>query len=195
MSKKRKPLIVGINGGPHMKCRTVTILTEALQAARDEGARTKLVHLKDHVRTHFDGRRNCNGIPKPLGKLFGLLLRSQGMIIATPTYWFMPTDRVMTFLCYLSVFEAPDFDLKGMTAGCIAVCEEDGGQAAAESMGRVLQHMGMALVPFGSFFRNRNMAGRSEHGWQTKDHRLVGRNVVRLAKKMSKGAKLDWNGH
>jgi multimeric flavodoxin WrbA len=177
--------IVGFNGDPAKTGAVATLLFESLQAAEEEIAalgktpNTAVIHLVDVVKEFHDG--SFTNIPTSLQNTFDSMSTADGFLFATPVHWFNMSALMKCFIDWLTSLEQDTCELEGKVAGVLAHCDEDGGNQAATSILSPLLHMGMLVPPYCGFFRNKHMASHSEAGWQVDDHRLVGKNVVRLA--------------
>jgi len=181
-------LVVGINGA-HGPSRTVRqLLDEAMKAAKTESnklgipCKTEIVHLGPIVANFYDGFQTKP--PQEISKCLRTIKNAEALIFATPIYWFSTSALTKAFVDWLTLLETKDFALEGKVAGVIAHGHEDGGNQAAMAIIAPLLHMGLMIPPYCAFFKNRYMARHSEGQWQLKDHRLVGKNVVRLAKQV-----------
>ena len=176
--------ILGFNGATAKTGAVAALLSESLRAAAEEiaelgeTANTPLVHLVDIVNEFHDG--SFTNIPSSLQSTFDIMRTADGFVFATPVHWFNMSALMKCFIDWLTSLEDTR-ELEGKVAGVLAHCEEDGGNQAVTSILSPLLHMGMLVPPYCGFFRNKHMASHSEAGWQMDDHRLVGKNVVRLA--------------
>ncbi len=107
---------------------------------------------------------------------------ANGVIIGTPVHWFTMSSHAKNLLDYLTILEVRGFELENTVVGCIATCDEDGGQKTALDILGALNHMGAVLPPYASVFVNTAMARKSEARWMEKDVQLLGSNVARMAK-------------
>lgn len=98
-------LIVGLNGSPNKDGNTAFLLKTALEACRQAGAQTELVHCQEA----FKGLRNrfcvdCE-VPctakcahnKPLEEAFNLLRKADGLIIGSPVYFGTVSAQLKAF--------------------------------------------------------------------------------------------------
>jgi multimeric flavodoxin WrbA len=188
--------ILGINGAPAKTGAVAALLSESLQAAAEEIAElgetpnTTVIHLVDVVKEFHDG--SFTNIPTSLQSTFDNMTNADGFLFATPVHWFNMSALMKCFIDWLTSLEQDTCELEGKVAGVLAHCNEDGGNQAATSIISPLLHMGMLVPPYSGFFRNQYMALQSEAGWQAVDHRLVGKNVVRLAA-CARFNKRGWN--
>lgn len=176
--------IVGFNGAPGKTGAVATLLSESLRAAEEEIAAlgetptTAVIHLVDVVKEFHDG--SFTNIPASLQNTFDSMSTADGFLFATPVHWFNMSALMKCFIDWLTSLEDA-FELEGKVAGVLAHCDEDGGNQTVTGILSPLLHLGMLVPPYSGFFRNKHFASHSEAGWQADDHRLVGKNVVRLA--------------
>jgi multimeric flavodoxin WrbA len=174
--------IIGFNGSPHRKGPVASLLNAALKSAESEvkalqrNSEVKRYDLVDVVRDFHDG--SYDGEPATLKPVFSDMRDADGFLFATPAHWFNVSSLMKCFIDWMTSHE---FDFQGKVFGTIVHCEEDGGNQAAAAIVLPLLHMGLLIAPYSAFFKNRHGAEQSEAGWQLVDHRLVGKNVVRLA--------------
>lgn len=177
--------ILGFNGAPAKTGAVATLLSESLRAAAEEIAElgetpnTAVIHLVDIVKEFHDG--TFTNVPTSLQSTFDSMSTAEGFLFATPVHWFNMSALMKCFIDWLTSLEQDTCELEGKVAGVLAHCDEDGGNQAVISILSPLVHMGMLVPPYCGFFKNKYMASQSEAGWQLIDHRLVGKNVVRLA--------------
>lgn len=118
-----------------------------------------------------------------------LVRRSDGIIIATPVYWFSHSSLIQRLLEHLTVLE--DYgELEGKVAGIIATEEEEGGSLVISQIMMSLTHFGMIIAPYAGIFSRG--PGRDPK-WVRQDVRDLGFRVVRLIE-VTKGVKWDWYG-
>ncbi|ABO50975.1 NADPH-dependent FMN reductase [Desulforamulus reducens MI-1] len=88
-------LILGLNGSPNTNGNTAFMLNKALEAAKELGADTKLIHVAEHVATADP--LFCNACSNPcagvcyqgtsLGDLLELIKTADGIILGSPVYF------------------------------------------------------------------------------------------------------------
>lgn len=177
--------ILGFNGAPAKTGAVAALLSESLRAAAEEITElgetpsTAVIHLVDIVKEFHDG--SFTNIPASLRSTFDSMSTADGFVFATPVHWFNMSALMKCFIDWLTSLQRDTCELEGKVAGVLAHCDEDGGNQAVTSILSPLVHMGMLVPPYSGFFKNKYMASHSEAGWQAVDHRLVGKNVVRLA--------------
>ena len=177
--------ILGIDGSPKRGIVSA-LLDEALHAAREEAVilgeehiEVEALHLADLDLPHHDG--SYDSTPPELALPFDWLRKADGIIFATPVHWFNVSELTKCFIDWLTTLEA-NFELEGKVAGVIAHCDSDGGNQAAMSLVGPLLHMGLMIPPCCAMYRNKCLADLTGHEWQGTDQRLVGQNVLRLAR-------------
>jgi multimeric flavodoxin WrbA len=117
-------------------------------------------------------------------KIYSEILSSNGIIIATPIYWFAPSGVVKNFIDRLTVFENMIFIsgrslVEGKVAGVIAVGNDGGAVQTISTIVSALISMGFTVPPFGFCYHTKD----EEPSENTlRDAFNVGRNVALLAK-------------
>jgi multimeric flavodoxin WrbA len=103
--------IIGINASPRKKANTQTLVEAVLDGAAAEGAKTRLVNLRD---LKINGCLGCEGCKKHPGRcvqkddltpLLQELASYDAIVMGTPVYWFhvaaqfkMLVDRLYSFM-------------------------------------------------------------------------------------------------
>jgi len=178
-----KILIIGINGSPHKTGRTAKLLEVILSGATKVGAKTNIIHLVDKkIKPCF----GCLSIGKKCiypcrikddtQDIHKLLLKADGIVLASPTYWFSPSGLMKNFIDRLTCLEENGFMLKGKIGAALAVSTESGGEEVANLMISILNEMGLVIPPFAAPFFS-----QTKGSWFVRDLRLLGQNIVRLA--------------
>lgn len=167
--------VLGINGSPNKDGRGVGFLKIALEQAEREGAKIQLVHLADRK------------------DIVPLLKKADGVVFSTPVHWFNMSTLMKEFIDSLTPLEYPAFPLEGKVAGFIATCDEDGGMQAISQMLAPLNHLGFVIPAYATVFRNLRIEANSEGEWMVKDLRLLGRNVVHMARSINTKDHLFWD--
>ncbi|HYE72899.1 MAG TPA: NADPH-dependent FMN reductase [Blastocatellia bacterium] len=78
--------VIGIVGSLRAGSYTRLAVEQALQAARDAGARTRLIDLKDYQLIFCDGESPLDSLPTDVAKLRTEVASAQGIILGTPEY-------------------------------------------------------------------------------------------------------------
>lgn len=103
--------VIGINSSPRKKANTQTLVEAVLAGAEKNGARTRMVNLRE---LKINGCLGCEGCKKQLGKcvqkddltpLLQDLTEYDTIVLGTPVYWFhvnaqfkMLVDRLYSFM-------------------------------------------------------------------------------------------------
>lgn len=189
--------ILGLNGSPNDNGNTVFMLNEALEAARELGAKTTLIHVADTVVTanqlFCDACTNpCAGVcykGTPLEELFNMIKGADGIIMGSPVY-FGTVASPLKLLWDKSRALRKEKALVDVVGAAISVgASRFGGQ---ETTVRALQDImlvhGMTVVGDGSFQDDPGHLGASAQRPADKDLegakrcRILGRRVAEVAK-------------
>ena len=186
--------VLGVNGSPRKYGNTYKLLRVALEFARREGAEVQLVNLYDYdikpcSACLCDEQTACRYpcvIEDDMQKLYDLVLKSDGIIIATPVYWFSPSGVVKTFIDRLTVFENMIYIdgyswVEGKVAGVIAVGNDSGVIQVISTLYATLVSMGFAIPPWALAYFNKQ-GDVFEDISTVLDAANVGRAVVIMAK-------------
>ncbi len=97
--------ILAINGSPNRTGNTAFLLEKALEAAREEGVETKLLHVADALKGQK--RPYCEACTSPcveachkdtpLGEAVELLEGSAGLILGSPVYFGIVSGQLKSF--------------------------------------------------------------------------------------------------
>lgn len=206
MKKSDKILVVGINGSPHKKGTTVSVLNKFLRFAKKHGAEIQLINLVDYNIKHCLG---CYSVDPKLckypcmqkddfRKIAPLLLKADVLAFATPIYWFNMSGIMKDLIDRLCCMAAGGYLLDGKI-GVFFACskENEGGRATASlTMASALNHLGLFIPPYGILF----YPGREEvvrngktiwYDWLSEDSEKIAKNVVELSKFLRK-KKFNW---
>jgi len=126
-------LVTGISGSPRVDGNTDTILREALTAAKDEGAEVQLIRLSDYRLEPCDACGTCHKTKNcakedDWEKLYQEILRSDGVILGSPSYFQSATAQMKTFIDrmgYLSLARGRK-DFAGKIGGVIGIARRSG---------------------------------------------------------------------
>lgn len=100
--------LVGINGSPRKKWNTATLINEALNGARSEGAETELIHLYD---LDYKGCNSCFAcktrgsksygkcnVKDDLKEVFEKIEDADAVILGSPIYFGVVTGEMRSFM-------------------------------------------------------------------------------------------------
>ncbi len=197
MEKKIK--ILGINASPRKYGNTYKLLKVSLEAAEKLGANVELIHLYDYnikpcIGCLSDVQKACQYpcVIDDDGKtILEKILKSDGLIIATPTYWYGPSGHLKNLIDRMTAFENMIFVtgrslVEGKVAGFIAVGNDSGNVLAISYMMVVLNSMGFIIPPWALAYYIGN-----EDALQSKSSVLdaanVGKVVVDTIKMIKRG--------
>ena len=100
--------LIAINGSPRKTWNTATLLTNALEGAKSQGAETELIHLYD---LNYKGCISCFAckikgsksygrcpIPDDLAAVFKKVEEADALILGSPIYWGRVTGEMAAFM-------------------------------------------------------------------------------------------------
>jgi len=153
--------ILAVNGSPRKKGNTASLIERALEGASRLGAETKIIHLGDISISGCTGCEGCRDsfncvIQDDMQDIYPQMLEADGLICASPTYFYNITSLMKAFIerCYcLENFDPQDRSRwvsaieasGGKYASVISVCE----QHSEEDMGFTAPAMTMSLQSLG----------------------------------------------
>lgn len=153
--------VLGINASPRKYGNTYKLLEAALKGAEAEGAKTELLNLYDYEikpceACLSDEQNACRPPCMECDDAWTVLrnvLESDGLVIATPVYWYGPSGHLKNFIDKLTVFENMILVegrswLEGKVAGFIAAGAEAGAVMTIAYLMVVLNSMGVHVPPW-----------------------------------------------
>jgi len=195
--------IVGINGSARGKeGKTAKLLQVVLKSAEEAGAQVKTIHLIEESIRYCLGcysedsskcePRRCTQdmLADSMRALHNLLLFCDGVVFATPIYWFGMSALMKTFVERLTSLENAGKLLMGHVAGFVAVGEEDGAMQAISQLMAITSDMGFVIPPLGFTY----YIGRGDplDDPETVKYAMnLGKNMVNLAKLLNSGG-IEW---
>lgn len=185
-----RPFILFINGSPRKKGKTAEYLMEVMKWAKREGAKTEIIHLIDFkilpcLGCYSNSPKDCTFpciIKDDMAKIYPLLLKSDGIVLGSPSYWFSPSGLTKIFIDRLTSLENNGYLLEGKIFASIATAEESGGDEVSHKLISIFNEMGCIIPPFGCPFFNEKGSGT----WQKKDLKELADNIVKMAKLLKK---------
>ena len=178
MEDGEKPIkILGINASPRKYGNTFKLLYIAMETAREFGAKIEIVHLYDYdikpcLGCLSDEQQACRYpcVINDDGRLvLDKILKSDGLIIATPIYWYGPSGHLKNLIDRMTVFENMIFIdgrswVEGKVAAFIATGSDSGDINTISYLSIVLNSMGFVIPPWalayhareGDVLQNRN---------------------------------------
>lgn len=156
-----RPYILGINGSPRKYGNTFKLLSIAIKVAEHYGAYTEVIHLYDYeikpcIGCLSDIQEACQYpcvISDDMREIYDKILKANGLIIATPVYWYAPSSQMKNFIDRITIFENMIFIsgkclLEGKVAGIIAVGNDSGTIQVISNLYAVLNSMGITIPPW-----------------------------------------------
>lgn len=186
-----KPFILLVNGSPRQGGHLSRMLDEAGLRLEKLGAKTRTIHLADYKILPPDGRLDEKiAIEKTrddMPELQRLVLRSDGIIFATPTHWFNVSSLMKLFLDRLTSLEHYNFLLEGKVAGFIVYGPQGGALNAAMLLTTTVNNMGMAIPPYAAIFDE----GRAGDKWIKKEYDVLAKNILQQIRAWQE-LRLNW---
>ena len=105
--------ILGIMGSPRLNGNTHIMVSRILEGAKEAGAKTEMLLLKDLL------IKECNGCLKcwkgkecrrkdDMNEIYPKIIESDVIIFGTPVYWFGPTALMKSFIDRFVYFNCPE---------------------------------------------------------------------------------------
>ncbi|MFH1682239.1 MAG: flavodoxin family protein [Candidatus Woesearchaeota archaeon] len=198
--------VVAINGSPHKKGITSSLLTKFLSAAEKSGAKTALIHLADHQINPCNGCYSCSAesckfpcVQKDgMQEIYPLLEQADVIVFGTPVYWFNMSGLMKNFMDRLCCLAAHGYILEGKVGLFIAASKEnEGGRMNASlSMASAMNHLGLFIPPYGiMFYPGKEKVVKKGKviwdDWVMQDLPKIAKNLVPLCKFLRK-SKFEW---
>lgn len=179
--------VLGIVCSPRKGGNTEILVQEALAGARDSGAKTELLTVRDKDIKPCDGCLSCKKtgecrIKDDMQLVYEKMLNADGIVIGTPVYFWSISGQAKVLLDRTHALRFPHLKLANKVAGAIAVAARDGVISALNTLQRYFasNHMFSAELVEGL---------AAEKGTITKDKRgmksayEMGRQIVSLIKR------------
>jgi multimeric flavodoxin WrbA len=194
--------VVGLLGSPRRYGASFKGLMLALKAAEKFGAETEWFHLyemdiKPCLGCVSEDLKACKYpciIKDDMKKIYDAIIEADGVIFATPVYWYSPSAVMKNVIDRLTAFENMiHIDgkswLDGKVAGFVATGNDTGSMFAVAQMMSIMNSMGMVIPPWSMAYTN-----STEEPLEIKSFVLdalnVGRSVVMMIKAM-RGEKVE----
>lgn len=197
-------MVLGINGSPRRYGQSRSLLAVALKAAETLGAKTKVIDLYDCkiepcLGCVSDGKEACGYpcvIDDDMRVIYEEVLRADGMILATPVYWYATPGHVKNFIDRLTALEnmverVGRSWVEGKVAGVIAVGNDSGALHAASTLVVTLVTMGFLVPPWGVAV-HADIKPALEDYAMLSDVANVGLQVARAAKALKASGVKRW---
>ena len=185
--------VVLVNGSPHAAGNTARALEEVASAVRADGGEAEIVQIgMKPVRGCVAcgacrERGRCAFDDDVANEILGKLLTADAVVLGTPVYYAQPNGALLAVM--QRVFYAAAGRLRGKPAASVAVCRRGGASAAFQTLNMFFGILGMPVA--GSQYWNiaygaaPGEVSQDAEGLQTM--RLLGHNLVWMAKNLSKG--------
>ncbi len=116
-------MILGINGSPRKK-GTLFLLSEALHAASEAGAETKLISLADYDIKPCDACNKCVkekvcSISDDMEKIGEMLIEARAIIVGSPCYFSSPPALLKNFIDRTRILKMQGHRLKNKLFACV----------------------------------------------------------------------------
>lgn len=180
--------IIGVSGSPRAEGNTDTILQEALIAAREEGAETKLIRLSDY---RLEPCKACSAcftskkcvIKDDCEKIYREMLKADGVILGSPSYFQGVTAQMKIFIDRIGFLALArgrkDFAEK--VGGVIAVARRSGVASTCNQMLTFMTALRMTIPSGGRAFaiaREKGEVLRDKEGIESA--RYMGKMMVKM---------------
>jgi multimeric flavodoxin WrbA len=105
--------ILGITGSPRRNGNTHILVNKILEGAKENGAITELIFLKDMDIKECDGCHTCwkgkeCSKKDDMNNLYPKIIKSDIIIFGTPVYWYGPTALMKAFIDRFVYFNCPE---------------------------------------------------------------------------------------
>ncbi len=183
---------IGLNGSARKDGKTARLLEVVMRAIQSSGGEVKIYHLIEHpirfcMGCYSEDPPSCNpqhcvqGVLADAMKGFHQeLLFSDGVVFATPVYWFGMSALMKAFLERLTSLENTGKMLAGRVAGFVAVGEEEGAMMAISHMMAITSDMGFLFPPMPfTYYVGRGDISDDPESIEYAER--LGRNLVKLA--------------
>ena len=188
--------VLGINASARKYGNTYKLLEAALMGAEAEGAETELLNLYDYnikpCEACLSDEQNACRPPcieqDDAWEVLKKVLESDGLVIASPVYWYGPSGHLKNFIDKLTVFENMILVegrswLEGKVAGFIAAGAEAGAVMTIAYLMVVLNSMGVHVPPWALAYYE-GLGNALEREESLLDAVNVGKIVARAAKEL-----------
>ena len=187
MSRLETLRIIGVSGSPRVGGNTDIILSEALAAAKEEGAEVRLIRISDYSLEPCSACQACFTSKKCVidddcEKIYQEILRADGVILGSPSYFQAVTAQMKIFIDRIGFLalarERKDF--AGKVGGVIAVARRSGVSSTCNQMLTFLTAARMTIPSGGRAFaiaRQKGEVTRDKEGMESA--RYLGKMMVK----------------
>ncbi len=160
--------ILTINCSPKKDGNTAKLLKIFQSEADRIGLEVVPINLYEEKEDFFHGKLDQK--VKKLTRVQALMSKSDGFVIATPTYWFNTPAILKNFIDNLTPLEENNWMLEGKVGGFIVYEPQGGGVEVLKNLAMTFNHMGVAIAPYSLIFYR----GRQDK-WALADIKLLAR--------------------
>ena len=184
--------ILGIHGSPHLDGNTAKALRRALDVVGAEGIETEYIALAEHEIAPCKGCFACGKgrcIHRDgMDAICEAMLRSDGLLLASPVYMGLPTGQMVTFMDRTVRFRtAGRFQMSGRVGAGIACggFRNGGQELTLQSMHTYFLQQDMYAVADGPPFSHSGAA----IGGRTQDDEVGLRTVDNVARRLARAVR------
>ena len=124
--------ILGVMGSPRINGNTHVLISKILEGAKEKGAATDIILLKDLNIQECDGCHTCwkgNECSKSddMNNIYPRIIENDIILFGTPVYWYGPTALMKAFIDRFVYFNCPEnrIKIKGKSAVIVVPFEEN----------------------------------------------------------------------
>jgi NAD(P)H-dependent FMN reductase len=152
------PTILAFSGSARRESLNRKLLAVAVQAAKDAGGEVTLVDLNEFTLPLYHGDlEDAEGLPANATKLIGLIVKHQGLLIASPEYNSMFTPLLKNTIDWCT--RGDDNPFIGKVAAVVSASPGAlGGSRSMKLVQQLLLHLGSHVVPGTAFLSHANKA-------------------------------------
>ena len=195
--------IILVNGSPRKDGNTARLLQVAAEGAKEIGD-IKIIHLIDYkifpcVGCVSDEEKLCRYpcvIEDDMKEIYEQIIYSDGMIFASPIYWYSPSGIMKNFIDRLTALENMVIHegrsrLEGKVCGVIAVGNDSGSIQLISTLLTTFVTMGFVIPPWSVAYYHA-MGNVLDDEETCRDAYNVGRSVSLMAKTLKEVGDVRW---
>ena len=193
----KEPLVIVVTGSPRKYGSSTQLAYVAIKGVEDAGGKAEVIRLYDYdIKPCFGCvsdnvklcRFPCTIDDDDFNEIGERILKSDGIIIATPVYWYAPSGVLKNFIDRLTSMENMIFHggrslLEGKVAGFIATGLDAGVLMTIAYMMSVLNSMGVVIAPWSMAYSHMEDVTKDEKA--LRDAYNVGYLVVETIKALN----------
>jgi multimeric flavodoxin WrbA len=201
----KKPLVLVVVGSPRKYGSSTKLVRVASKGIEDAGGRAEVLYLYDYdigpcIGCVSDNVKYCRFpcvVDDDFNKIGEKIIESDGIILATPVYWYAPSGLLKNLVDRLTSMENMIFHqgrslLEGKVAGFIVTGLDSGVSMTIAHLMFVLNSMGVLIAPWSMAYSHMDDVTKDEKA--LRDAYNVGYLVVETIKAMkSYGKPIGYN--